>query len=129
MELSIFLAQIIGIYLIADGIVAITRFKELIPIIEEFKLNKILFFSLGTIVLLLGLIIVLNHNIWHGEPYQIVITLIGWIVLIKGLILFLLPSELIKSIIDQFNHPNTYRIAGTVTLLFGLWLTYHGFVI
>ena len=40
MEISIFLAKVIGIYLVIDGLSAIIMYKELIPVVAEIPKNK-----------------------------------------------------------------------------------------
>jgi hypothetical protein len=45
---------------------------------------------LGAITLAAGLAMVLAHNIWSGGALVVVVTVVGWITLIKSL-LFLFP--------------------------------------
>ena len=41
----------------------------------------------------LGLAMVLGHNVWSGGVLPVVVTLVGWISLIKGLLILFLPSQ------------------------------------
>lgn len=127
MEISIFLAKIIGIYLIIDGLSAITMHKELIPIVSEIR-NKTFFLGWGVLATIIGLLIVVSHNLWVA-PYQIVISLVGWFVFVKGVLILFLPVKILEEVILRLNKPVFYKAAGLVSILVGLWLTYHGFIV
>jgi len=47
----------------------------------------------GLIALVVGLAIVVGHNVWFGGPPAIFVTLFGWAALIKGIIILFLPPE------------------------------------
>ena len=55
--------------------------------------NHIVF--LGLISLLVGLPIIILHNIWVG-PWEIVVTLMGWLTVIKGFVRMLNNSKINK---------------------------------
>ena len=48
---------------------------------------------LGVITLAAGLAMVLAHNIWSGGALVVVVTLVGWMALIKSLSFLFLPPE------------------------------------
>ncbi len=82
----------------------------------------------GIMVVTAGLAIVLAHNVWSGGALPIMVTLFGWIILIKGLLLLVLsPETELRVFIVGFHyeqHPNLYA---ALPLLFGCYLTYAGF--
>jgi|AntRauTorckE6833_2_1112554.scaffolds.fasta_scaffold00714_16 hypothetical protein len=127
MEISIFLAKVIGVYLVIDGLSAIIMHKELIPIVSEIK-NKAFFVFWGIFATIIGLLIVVSHNYWV-ETYQVVISLVGWFVFIKGILILFLPVKFLEEVISKINKPIFYQIAGLFTILLGLWLTYFGFIV
>jgi vacuolar-type H+-ATPase subunit I/STV1 len=45
-----------------------------------------LLFVVGAFTVLVGLAVVLAHNRWSGGPLAIIVTLYGWLMLIRGLI-------------------------------------------
>ncbi|NCS99253.1 hypothetical protein GW764_03650 [Candidatus Parcubacteria bacterium] len=127
MEISIFLAKVIGIYLVIDGLSAITMHKELIPVVAEIK-NKTFFVGWGVFATIIGLLIVVSHSYW-ATLYQTGISLIGWFVLVKGILILFLPVRFLEEIILKLNKPIFYQIGGLFSILIGLWLTYFGFVV
>ena len=60
---------------------------------------------------------------------QIVITIFGWAMVIKGLIISIMPIEFVEKLIMKVNRPTYYKISGVVMILIGLWLSVAGFTL
>jgi len=78
----------------------------------------------GMLALLIGIPIVILHNIWEG-PWEIVVTLIGWVTVIKGFVRLLNNpkiNQLRDKRLSQF-HNNT-AIYGWVSILAGCVMMY-----
>ena len=126
MDISIFLAQAVGIYLVIMGLM-LFRGKQLVAIINTFHKDPTRRLSTGFVILIIGIIWVLQHNIWDGEHWQTVITIIGWITAIKGAAFVLAPESFFKSTLKSYNKSNILVIAGVVSLGVGAWLIKVGF--
>jgi hypothetical protein len=48
-------------------------------------------FILGLITVISGLAMVIGHNVWSGGAPTVLVTVVGWLALIKGLFFLLLP--------------------------------------
>jgi hypothetical protein len=87
-----------------------------------------LLFMAGLLGVTCGLAIVLAHNVWSGGALPIIVTLFGWVSLIKGTLLLILSPETESRVFivglhyEQF--PNLYA---AFALLLGAYLTYAGF--
>ncbi|WP_421765108.1 hypothetical protein [Ekhidna sp.] len=125
MELSIFIARILGIMYLSVGI-GFFLFRE--PYV--LALRKILdnpgYALLGGFMAIVGgMAMVTYHNLWVSD-WRVIITIIGWIALIKGVILLLSPSYL-----QLFRPMLLVRNGKAMTiaiLLLGILFTYLGFV-
>jgi vacuolar-type H+-ATPase subunit I/STV1 len=85
-------------------------------------------FILGAITLIAGLAMVLAHNIWSGSALAVVVTLVGWITLIKGLSFLFLSSEVeTELLLRQLHYPELFYLYGAISLALGIYLTYGGF--
>jgi hypothetical protein len=83
---------------------------------------------LGIITVAAGLAMVLAHNIWSGGAQPVVVTLVGWIALIKGLLILFLPADVHAEIIMSWlRHPLLFYVSMVPSLLIGIYLTYCGF--
>ena len=86
-----------------------------------------LLFVAGLITLSIGLAIVLGHNIWSGGVLPVVITLFGWIQLIRGLIFLLAPPDALASLSEHMDFEKFLPIAAAIALILGFYLTFMGF--
>lgn len=94
MEASVFLAKFWGWYLLIFFLILSFNPKRIKQILEFLKDPKFLIITafLATII---GLLNILFHNIWEPS-WKIIITLIGWISFLMGLLLFVFPSPTVK---------------------------------
>ena len=83
---------------------------------------------LSMITLTAGLAMILAHNVWSGGALPVVVTIVGWAVLIKGLLLFFLPSGVgSEFILKALRNPLLFYVCMTPSLVIGIYLTYEGF--
>jgi len=80
----------------------------------------------GVFTLFGGLAIVLLHNYWSGGALTVIITLLGWLTLIKAVLLLVLPSTRLVALYGGVS-PTYIVISGSLTLLLGIYLTVAGF--
>ena len=73
-----------------------------------------------------GLAIVLLHNYWSGGALTVIITLLGWLTLIKAVLLLVLPSTRLVALYGGVS-PTYILLSGSLTLLLGIYLTVAGF--
>lgn len=87
---SILLAEFWGWYLIIFfGLIIINtkRIKQMLDYVKDEKFLLLISF----IAIIIGLINIITHNIWPSD-WRIIITLIGWLVLFKGIVFFSFPD-------------------------------------
>jgi len=82
----------------------------------------------GIITLAAGLAMVLAHNIWSGGALAVVVTLVGWITLIKSLFFLFMPPEMkTRLFLQQLHYQQLFCLYGAISLVLGAYLTYNGF--
>lgn len=84
---TIFISRLIGLYCVLASLVMFTHKQAIVGIEETLVHNPAMLFLTGIITLVAGLAIVLSHNVWTGGALPVVVTLLGWTALIKGLLL------------------------------------------
>jgi hypothetical protein len=82
---------------------------------------------LAFVVLGLGIAIVVGHNVWSGEALPIVVTIIGWLTLLKGLFLTFLAPAGTATYLSALHYQQLFYIYAGVVLAVGAYLTYGGF--
>ena len=88
---TIFLSRLIGLYCILVALSMITRRQATLESVTRLFRNPSIILLTAVITLAAGLAMVLAHNIWSGGALAVVVTLVGWITLIKSLFFLFLP--------------------------------------
>jgi hypothetical protein len=96
-NISIFLAKFWGWYLIIFFFVLSFNPKRIVQIVKDLEDQKFVILT-SFLAIIIGLINILLHNIWESD-WRFVITSIGWISLISGLALFILPKQTVAWIV------------------------------
>ena len=94
--------------------------------IDSAKKKTSLFFVVGVYALLLGLALVLSHNVWDNS-WRVIITILGWITLAKGLTYLFVGERAFLWIAGMMNYKAWYVGWGLVAIALGLYLTKIGF--
>ncbi|MCH7529605.1 hypothetical protein IIB50_00610 [Patescibacteria group bacterium] len=126
MELTLFLAQLFGLYFIIMGSALLIKRKTLVFVINDlFKYSGFVFFT-GIIILIMGLLLVLSHNVW--EPgLAWIITLLAWVTLVKGMLYIFLPQAVLAKIGKRFSKNGWYPLAGIIAIAMGIYFISQGF--
>ena len=95
MDNSILLAKFIGPFIILIAVGVLFNIKIFKKIMEDFLNSPALVYVTGLVTFVAGLAIVLFHNIWAAD-WRVLITIFGWISIIKGALLTILPSSPVK---------------------------------
>jgi len=93
---------------------------------EDYTRSPGLTYLTAAIVFGLGLVLVTLHNLWT-DPLAIIVSLIGWIVLIEGVALMALPEALLKFGAAAVASRNTTRIWAIFALIAGMLLLFAAF--
>jgi hypothetical protein len=125
MDLSLFLARFLGLYmLIILGIWLLrkTQFEAGLRNVVESEAT----FALTAIIqIILGLLIVLSHSIWTYN-WQGLITLFGYFAIFQGVMRLAFPDE-IKPYIINAVEKRTWMMQAFLDIV-GAFFFYHGFI-
>jgi hypothetical protein len=121
-----FLARLIGLFLVAVGLPALNK-ADLVRAITQTVHDPALLLTFGLITLPLGLAIVLGHNVWSGGGAPVLVTLFGWALLAKSVVLLFLSSAAVVSLYAIVRFGDFYYGDVVVILAIGVYLTYAGF--
>lgn len=127
MDISIFLAKVLGLYIVIESIGMLLNTQRLRSIADQIVNNGALLLIAGTLSLITGIIFVVVHNLWEPD-WRILITIIGWIALIKGIIEVVFPQVSQKLLTKFMANDSTIYVSGGVYLLIGIYLCYMGFL-
>ena len=126
MDISIFLAKAIGFYYIIMSLSFFIKKRKLKLQIINMMNNPGLVLATGFIVLIMGILIVVSHNIWTKD-WRVIITIMGWMILIKGINVILFPEFLVNMSIKWLQNNTLYYITFYFVFTIGTTLIYYGY--
>ena len=125
---TLFLSRLIGLYCLLVALSMITRRQATLESITALLHDPAMMFVLGAITLAAGLAMVLAHNLWSGGPLVVIVTLVGWVTLVKSLsFLFLSPETESGLFLGLLHYRQLFYLYTAISLVLGIYLTYSGF--
>ncbi|MBN2453881.1 MAG: hypothetical protein JXB40_06475 [Candidatus Omnitrophica bacterium] len=126
MENSIVIAKFMGPYIVLIGLGLLFNTKVYMNVMDDCFKNAALVYVMGLLTFVAGLAIVIFHNIWVRD-WRVLITLFGWIALIKGVWLVVLPDTAVK-ITKRFKKDIKLAVIPWVIITgIGVFLIFKGF--
>ena len=126
-RLTVFLSRLIGLFAILFALCLITHKQATVETMTALVQNPPLLLIFGMVWLATGLAIVLGHNAWSGGALPVVVTLVGWLILIRGLLLLFLSPAAAIGLFAGLHFEELFYVYLAISLLFGIYLTYNGF--
>jgi hypothetical protein len=125
---TIFLSRLIGLYYLLVTLAAILHKQAVLTSVTRIAYDPGAAFLAGEIGVAIGLAIVLAHNVWSGGALPVVVTLMGWITLVKSLLFLFLPNDVAAAFfLKRLHYQEFYPFYMALCLVIGFYLTYGGF--
>jgi hypothetical protein len=128
LPLTLFLAKLIGLMFLVFSLLMAMNKRAMLAAIDELVRSRGLMLIGGSVNLAAGLAIVLGHNVWSGGMLTVVVTLIGWLVTLRGFVWLFTPQEKLVQYYEALNFEQKYYVATAITGALGLYLSMVGFV-
>jgi len=125
MQPAVFIARLIGPAFVAVGLGVLVNGPFYTALILEAVHSPTLIYFSGLISLLPGLAILNVHRSWSGWPA--IITAIGWLMTIGGVIRLVLPATSATVASDLYSKPFVLLIVALVALVVGAYLCFEGY--
>jgi hypothetical protein len=123
-----FLARLIGLYCLIAGLVMALERDAWVAAVAALVSDAPLLLLLGLMVVAAGLALVLGHNVWSGGALPVVVTVIGWLTLAKGLMFWVLPPAAAADFyLARLHYAELYYFYCALSCALGLYLTAAGF--
>jgi hypothetical protein len=120
-----FLGRLIGLSCVLISLAMLIHKQATMDVLTALVHNAPMLFVLALIRVTSGLAMVLGHNIWSGGAVPVLVTLIGWITLVKGALFLFLPPETESSLfLDTLHLEQLFYLYLGSALLFGIYLTF-----
>ncbi len=124
---TIFLSKLLGLYCVVVGLAMFAHAQATMEMIKVLVRDTPALYIAGIFALAIGLAMVLGHNIWSGGVLPVVVTIIGWLALLKGLLVLFLPAHADEGLFLGGHYVVHYYVKAAITVILGIYLTYGGF--
>jgi hypothetical protein len=124
---TIYLGKLFGLYCVIVALVMMSHKQMILDTMTALVHDAPLLFYASSLAMVGGLAIVLGHNVWSGGALPVLVTLVGWISLIKGLIFMVLAPATSVAYYGSLRYAQFFYLYMSITLVFGLYLTYASF--
>lgn len=123
MELSLIAAKILGIYLTVGGLFVIFRGKTIPHLLQDFFNHPAVVYLTGVILVFLSSLLLIQGTVWDGS-WRTFVTLLAWLVLIKGFLYLFFPEVLRRMVTKNFLE--SVSAYGIVAIVLGFTLFFVG---
>ncbi len=124
--LTLFLAKLIGAYALIMSAWMLVRRDVALQMIERISREPVAVAFVGMIRISIGLAIVIGHDIW-SDSVAALVSLVGWIALISGLLTLFLPPQTVRDIFARMAYEKRYPVFALVSFALGGALLIAGF--
>ncbi len=125
---TIYLSRLFGLSCILIALSMMFHKQAVVEMVAGLLRDPSMMFLAGVLALVAGLAMVLAHNIWSGGALPVVVTILGWLTLLKGLMfLLLLPGDAEGLYMRTLHYSQLFYVYMAICLAIGAYLTYGGF--
>ena len=119
--------QLIGLMYLAVGLGILLNPQYYKQMFADFKKSVAVMYLGGIFAFAIGFLLITFHNIWVKDV-SVIITIVGWMALLKGISILVLPKLMMKTM-DIFTNvkATTLQIMAACIIALGALLAWLGF--
>ena len=118
------IASIFGPVLVISGIWTLLYQENVRKVAESLRKTPVQLYTAGILNLIVGLTLINSFNVWSFN-LNILVTILGWVIFIRGLVIYFLPNAVLKMSKVQ---ESAYVLFGLISIIWGLALCWIGFM-
>lgn len=117
--------QILGLAYLVIGVGMLFNPRYYRHMVGGFRENRAIAFMGGLMALIMGLAIIVFHNVWVPSV-AVLVTALGWLSLVKGVALLVFPDFQQKIMEKMLSSETSIRSYGTFVIILGSVVSYIG---
>ena len=118
--------QVLSLAYLAIGVGMLINPDVYKKLYEDFIENTSTLYFGGIMALVIGYLLVTFHNVWEMD-WHVIITVIGWIALIKGMLILVRPKAMIALTKAMIKKEGSLKIMSVFVIIVGLFFSFLGF--
>jgi hypothetical protein len=125
--LTIYLSRLTGLFTLIIALAMLANKPQAMDTVRAVVQDRPVLLTFGMLGTAAGLAVVLGHQVWSGDLLPVLVTMIGWIILIRGTILLCLFQDATARLVDWFHFEEFFYLYLGFAAVLGLYLAVHGF--
>jgi uncharacterized membrane protein len=125
--LTIYLGQFFGISCLLMCAVLLARPRASLEAINDMMESPALLLVTGIFTMAAGAATVVGHNVWSGGALPVAVTVLGWLMLVKGVALMAVSPRALNNFYRALHYPQRFRLFIVPSFVFSAWLTVAAF--
>jgi hypothetical protein len=126
MQPAVFIARLVGPLFVLIGVGILLNQTVYDTVITEAVLSPAWIYFYGAVSLVGGLAVLNVHRAWTFD-WRVVVTVLGWLMVIGGLIRILLPQVVAVIAADLYSGSASMPIVAVILLVAGCYLSFEGY--
>ena len=126
MQPAVFIARLVGPAFVAVGLGILLNGPFYTSLLAEATRSPTLIYFSGLISLIPGLAILNVHRTWTSD-WRVIITILGWLLVIGGVIRIVLPATTAALAADLHSKPAVLLFVSAIVIVVGGFLTFFGY--
>jgi hypothetical protein len=124
MDNALWIASIFGPLMVILGFWKLTYGEHCHKVMTSFKNTPGAFYLKGSLQVLLGIAVIASYNVWMWQP-ALLVTLLGWAMLIRGVLMLFCPQACFKCMVSE---KCEMKVLCVIPLVWGLALCWYAFL-
>jgi hypothetical protein len=125
--MTTFLAKLLGLWVVIAVLSLSLNREASIATLNALFADPALLWVTGAFTTVIGLAIVLVHNRWSGGLLPVIVTIYGWLALLKGVLFLAFPEPAQADFFRAMRFDQYFYEYLAVALAIGAFFTYEGF--
>jgi len=121
MDTTLFLSQLLGVFLTVTGLSMIIKRKMLMHVLDDVFKHRTMSYMFGVLLLIGGLLIVLNHMKW-GTTQEVIVSIVGWDLVIESFAYLFFPQKTLRKVFKTLRKKWFYNLVSVTYLVLGVYL-------
>jgi uncharacterized membrane protein len=125
-DLSLYLAKLIGLTIFIMGLAMVFNKLNFQKTAQEISHSHALMTLIAILPLVLGLAMILAHNVWVFD-WPVIVTIVGWLIFICGILRLFFHNYVMKMLEKVGKSGKKFLYGGVIMIILGAILAYMGF--
>ncbi|MFZ0336204.1 MAG: hypothetical protein WAN10_03685 [Candidatus Acidiferrales bacterium] len=122
-----FLGKLIGLFTMIVAVSIALHREAMLQTVSAMVQSAPLMMVLGFMSLVAGLALVLSHNVWRGGLLPVLVTLAGWVFLLRGVAMLALPHDEMAALLNAAHYEHFFYEYVVAAFIIGAYMTIAGF--